>query len=306
MEGVAALPPYLRSSEFLNPVLNRSSFIRLGSLLLFFCLSFPAGTVSASGLAGTLTIKSAGPFTALTHQWAEAFMKKNPRTAIQVTETGSADITVVNWPVEDSVSEKNIPVAVEAVGVYVNQDSPVVEITFDQLRAVYSGQVTDWSATGSTLGPITVYGVEKNSDAGAMFQERVLQNKPFSSRVIILPNTEAVAQAVNQDVRAIGFGGTISVKGVKVLPVGKGDQTNTYYPDARGLALGLYPLSRQIFFRMSGDPSGLAKSFIDWVHGPVAGKICLHLGYFPYVKQQEPATDDTLDQETMGRRAKLW
>jgi ABC-type phosphate transport system substrate-binding protein len=115
-----------------------------------------------------------------------------------------------------------------------------------------------------------------------------------------------VVQAVRQDTRAIGYGDTVMVKGVKVLPVGKGGITDTYYADVRSVALGLYPLSRRILFLTVGDAKGLAQNFEGWVQGSAAGKISVHAGFFPYVQPRGPVTDDTLDQETMGHPSRLW
>jgi len=178
---------------------------------------------------------------------------------------------------------QEIPVAMDGIGIYVNRENPVTEITLTQLKLIYSGQVSDWASFGSTLGPITVYGLDSDSGLHAFFKESILGHESFGAQVLSFSGAAAVVDAVSRDSRAVGYGG-IPAKGVKVLPLKKDDQSDAVEPAPENIARGKYLLSRRVFFDTAGPPAGLAKSFIDWVLGSQGRKICLSGGYFPFLE----------------------
>jgi phosphate transport system substrate-binding protein len=275
-------------------------FRKLSVVTLFASFFFVAHLSLCAGSGGVLRVQGSGPFLSLTRRWAEEYMKKHRGAVVQVVLVssgaaisalldGSADIIQASRPVKDSEKErilkrrgqpvKETPIAMDGIGIFVNQDNPVTEITLAQLKLIYSGRVASWISLGSTLGPITVYGLDSSSDLYAFFRESVLDREGFGAGILSFSGVPAVVDAVARDSRAIGYGG-INPKGVKVLPLKKDDPSDAVEPTPENIAHGKYPLSRRIFFDTVGAPEGLTQSFMNWVLGPQGKKICLKSGYF--------------------------
>jgi ABC-type phosphate transport system substrate-binding protein len=128
---------------------------------------------------------------------------------------------------------------------------------------------------------IVAYGRENSSGTHAYFQEHVLGGEEYSSIIESMPGTASLVGAVQQDPRAVGYGGIAYLAGVRPLRVTRGDGTSGYAPTLENVQKGLYPLTRNLYFFTVGAPEGAAKSFIDWVRGEEGQRICQEVGYFP-------------------------
>ena len=272
---------------------------------LSFVLATSAGPVWAAA-GNTLTIKGSDTMVILGQRWAEEYMRKHKGTVIQMTGggsgtgiaaliNGSTDIAQASRPMRESEKAlvlkqrgkpvEEIPVALDGITIYVHQNNPVTQFNFHQLKSIYTGQVKDWTAIGSTLGKIIAYGRENNSGTYAYFKEHVLNDEDFSPEVLSLPGTAAVINAVSKDKRAIGYGGIAYAKGVKIIPVRKEDSSPAVEPTMENVVSGKYPISRKLYFYTAGAPTGLVKDFIDWVLSPEGQKICQSVGYYPLSKK---------------------
>jgi phosphate transport system substrate-binding protein len=70
-----------------------------------------------------------------------------------------------------------------------------------------------------------------------------------------------------------------------VVPVSRDEKGEAVKPTLATVKNGQYPLSRNLFFYTVGEPSGDAKSFIDWVLGQEGQKLCETVGYYPVVQR---------------------
>jgi phosphate transport system substrate-binding protein len=242
----------------------------------------------------------------LGQRWAEEFMKANPGVTIQVTGGGSGtgiaalingttDICQSSRPMKDKekadLKEKRkadaveTKVALDALAVYVNEKSPLQEISLPTLAKIYKGELKDWKDVGGGEGGIVVYGRENNSGTYAYFKEHVLENKDFAQNVQTLAGTSAVINAVKGDERGIGYGGIAYLQGVRPLKVKKDDAATAITPSFESAQDGTYPLGRFLFFYTAGEPSGTTKKFTDWVVGADGQKVIEAVGYYPLPKK---------------------
>jgi phosphate transport system substrate-binding protein len=266
---------------------------------------------SADGAAATviektaLTVKGSDTMVILGQRWAEAFMKSHPGVTIQVTGGGSGtgiaalingttDICESSRPMKDKekqdVQEKRSApsvetrVALDALAIYVNDKSPLQEISVPALRKIYVGETKSWKEVGGTDHAIVLYGRENNSGTYGYFKEHVLENKDFASAVQTLAGTSAVVNAVKADVNGIGYGGIAYLEGIRALKVKKDDSTPAIAPSLESAQSGSYPISRFLYFYTAGEPTGLAKRFVDWVKSAEGQKVIEQVGYYPLPK----------------------
>jgi len=249
-----------------------------------------------------VTVKGSDTMVPLGQRWAEIYMKEHPSTTIQVTGGGSGTgiAALINGTTQicessrpmkpeekNSVKEQRkadvseIPVALDALAVYLNNQNPVEHLTMEQVAKIFKGEITNWKDVGGPAGAIVLYGRENNSGTYVFFKEHVLENKDFAERYQPLPGTAAVINAVTKDPAGVGYGGIGYAKDVKTISIAKTADAQPIAPKMENVLNNSYPLSRQLFWYIAGPPAGEIKSFVDWVLSPAGQKIVNEVGYYP-------------------------
>jgi phosphate transport system substrate-binding protein len=269
-------------------------------------LLFPAFLLAAAGCGGqrpsAVTVKGSDTMVILGQRWAETYMASHPGAPIQVTGGGSGtgiaalingttEICQASRPMKDEerkqIADKygrevtEIVVARDGLAIYVAETNPVAELTLGQLRDIYTGTITDWSQVGGPKAPITLYGRENSSGTYEYFKEHVLEKADFAAAVQTLPGTAAVVNAVAKDPGGVGYGGAAYAKGVKEVAVKRDADTPGVLPKEAAIRDGSYPISRDLYFYLRGEPQGAAKRFIDYVLSAEGQKLVTEVGYFP-------------------------
>jgi phosphate transport system substrate-binding protein len=264
-------------------------------------MTLAALAAPALAAAGTVTVKGSDTMVILAQRWAEDYMKKNPAKKVQVTGGGSGTgiAALINGTTEIANASRGIkdaeiakvrerfnvvptetPVAKDGVGFYVNEANPVKELTVEQLKKIYMGDLKNWKDVGGADAPIVLYSRENSSGTYVFVKEEVLANGDYSPTAQTLPGTAAVVNAVAKEKNGIGYGGAAYAKGVReVLVVGKDGKG--YAPTAENVKAGKYPLSRSLFMYTRGKPSGEAKDFMDYCLSSAGQAIVTQVGYFP-------------------------
>src|SRR5512145_899923 len=214
--------------------------------------------VAPSLATAAVIVKGSDTMVILAQRWAEGYMKKNPGKKVQVTGGGSGtgisalingttDIASASRPMKDDEKGTlrkrfNTPghetvVAKDGIAIYVNESNPIAELTVEQLRTIYQGDVANWKQVGGPDAPIVLYSRENSSGTYVFFKEHVLGNEDFAAEAQTLPGTAAVVNAVAKERNGIGYGGAAYAKGVKEVKIaGKGGQA--YLPTAENVKSG--------------------------------------------------------------------
>jgi phosphate transport system substrate-binding protein len=173
-----------------------------------------------------------------------------------------------------------IPVARDGLAVYVHDSNAVSQLTIEQLRAIYQGDVTNWKAVGGADAPIVLYSRENSSGTYVFFKDHVLKGEDFAAGAQTLPGTAAVVNAVSREKKGIGYGGAAYARGVKEVGI-VGQDGQAWAPSAENVKSGKYPLSRPLFMYTRGKPSGEARDFMDFCLSDEGQAIVTQVGYFP-------------------------
>jgi phosphate transport system substrate-binding protein len=229
-------------------------------------------------------------------------MASHPGAVVQVTGGGSGtgiaalingttDICQASRPMKEDEKRKlrdrfqtmgtEIPVAKDGLTVYFHESNPLKELTIAQLRAIYTGQTTNWKQVGGKDAPITLYGRENSSGTYVYFKDHVLLGRDYSARCQTLPGTAAVVNAVSKDPNGIGYGGAAYAAGVRDCAVKKDDDTPGVLPTEATVRDGSYPITRYLYFYTRTKPSGSVKKFVDFVLSPGGQSLATKVGYFP-------------------------
>ena len=150
-----------------------------------------ASDSSAKALSGTVNCSGATSFQPLVEAAAKKFEDENPDVTIAITGGGSgqglsdvrdgkAQIGRSDVFAEEKLDAFDVAalndntVCVVGMGPIVNSTVDVADLTPDQLKGIFTGQITDWSEVGGTAGKIQVIERKAGSGTRATFEAAVL------------------------------------------------------------------------------------------------------------------------------------
>ena len=112
------------------------------------------------------------------------------------TRSGLADIGMASRaPNSDESDFKFFTIARDGVGVILHRDNPVRTLTDEQVVAIYTGKITDWSLVGGKAGKITVVNKAEGRSTLELFLHYFkLKNSDVKAQVVI--GAGAVAECV--------------------------------------------------------------------------------------------------------------
>jgi phosphate transport system substrate-binding protein len=249
-----------------------------------------------------LTVKGSDTMVILVQRWAEQYMNAHPGSIIQVTGGGSGtgiaalingttEICMASRPMKEDEKRKlrdryqtmgnEIAVAKDGLSIYLNDQSPVKELSFEQLRDIYTGKISNWQQVGGPAAQIVLYGRENSSGTYVYFKDNVLRGADFSPRCQTLPGTAAVVNAVAKDANGIGYGGAAYAKGVRDCAVRRDAKSPAVMPSGATVKDGSYPVARELYLYTRTAPTGLARAFIDFALSSEGQKLVTTVGYYP-------------------------
>src|SRR5436309_1245222 len=249
-----------------------------------------------------INLKGSDTMLQLGQRWAEVYMKGHPGVTIQVTGGGSGtgiaalvngttQICQSSRPMKDeekaSVKQQRqaevseIPVAVDALAVYLNKQNPIDHMTMEQIRRIFQGEITNWKDVGGPSAGIVLYGRENNSGTYVFFKEHVLANGDFAERYQPLGGTAAVINAVVKDVNGIGYGGIGYATDLKAISIAKDAASEPVAPTMENALSNKYSLRRFLYWYTAGAPAGTIKDLVDSVLGPQGQNIVKDVGFYP-------------------------
>jgi len=185
-----------------------------------------------------------------------------------------------------------IPVAIDAIAIYVHPDNPVAQsgLTTEQLRAVFGagGAAKTWGDLGVNGAladqPIQRYSRNVVSGTRAVFQDKVLNGGEFGE-IESMPSSKLVVAGVAIDPAGIGYSSLSYRTGdVAVAPVAAGG--GAPIPPIKGDGVDdAYPLKRELYLMVNLDPNDrtadLKREFLRFVLSQDGQRIALEEGLFP-------------------------
>ncbi|MEI7980108.1 MAG: phosphate ABC transporter substrate-binding protein [Bacteroidota bacterium] len=248
-----------------------------------------------------ITVKGSDTMVILAQKWAEVYMKSHPETVVQVTGggsgtgisaliNGSTDICNSSRSMKQTEMDKlkdryaslgvEIPCAKDGITIFLNESSPVKELTLKQLSNIFSGKTRNWKEIGGPDADIKLYGRENSSGTYVFFKDNVVK-ADYAASCQTLPGTAAVVNAVSKDKFGIGYGGAAYAAGVKHCAVKKDDKSTAYVANAETIKAGQYPITRYLYMYLRNRPTGEIKAYIDWILSSEGQKLVTEIGYFP-------------------------
>ncbi len=301
------------------------------NFLLIFCFSVNCLEVDSgledytkkSGISGNLNSVGSDTLANLMTLWAESFRKIYPSVNIQIQAAGSSTAppaltegtsnfgpmsrkmkSTENEAFENKFGYKAtaIPVAIDALAVFVNKDNPTKGLSLKQIDAIFSvtrrcggpKDIKRWEEVGVTgtlkNQSLQLYGRNSVSGTYGYFKKTALCKGDFKDSVNEQPGSASVVQSVTKSLNGIGYSGIgYKTSGVKALSIAKtGDNYIPATPKA--VISGKYPLGRFLWVYVNKAPNQpllpLEREFLKMVLSKEGQKIVIKDGYIPL-----PATE---------------
>jgi phosphate transport system substrate-binding protein len=253
--------------------------------------------VATSALAGNIVVKGSTTVLPIAQKVAEAYMKENPDTSISISGGGSGNgikaIIDGTTDVADSsrfIKNKEVALAVQN-GVYpvpfavaydcivpiVHPSNPVTNLTLDQLKAIYKGEIKNWKEVGGPNLQIVVVSRDTSSGTYEVWEEKVMKKERVYPGALLQASNGAVAQAVAKNKNAVGYIGLGYVNNaVKTL------SANGVKGSAETTLNGTFTVSRPLYMFTKKWPTGDIAKFINYVMHPDKGqKMVGKIGFVP-------------------------
>ena len=255
--------------------------------------STAAGSAASSTAAALSGNVAAGGSTSMKNVIAaltEGFAEVEPGVTVSYDPTGSGagitgaadktlDIGLSSRALKDD--EKNdvdgTTVALDGIAIIVNKDSKVADLTVDQLKQMFTGEITNWSEVGGDDGEIVLIGREAGSGTRDGF-ESIVDVKDSCKYAQELTATGAVISAVEANPLAIGYASLSAVGDtVKMVTVGGVECSEETVKD------GSYEVQRPFVFvtNKSVALSEQAQAFFDFATSADAADLIRTAGAVP-------------------------
>ncbi|MEM8993233.1 MAG: phosphate ABC transporter substrate-binding protein [Acidobacteriota bacterium] len=263
----------------------RTSSICIAAAVLLSVLACGGG--SAEGPPSRqLVITGSSTVAPLISEIAQRFEAENPGVRIDIQTGGSsrglsdvrqglADIGMVSRsPRSGEDGMQWFPVAKDGLAIIVHAQNGLDGLDEAQVRSIYRGDITDWSAVGGQAAPITVVNkAEGRSTLDVFLNHFDLASPDIQASVVIGDNQQGLKTvAGNPD--AIGYVsiGAAELEAqlgtpVKLLRLGEA------VPSTDAVRTGEYPIARTLHLVSAATPEGLAATFLAYCRSPAVADL---------------------------------
>lgn len=179
-------------------------------------------------------------------------------------------------PLSEQEVEKNKlivwPLAKEPILILVRDDNPIDDLSIDQVRAIFRGEINNWAQVGGPDKPIVLVTRLHCKKRPGHWKTILPDAKEFRQERLNVKSAAAMVQRINDFSGAIGHtGSTWKFKPsdrVKVLTI------NGVAPSAHNLTTGAYPFHRQLSAITNRSPSAdVVKLIKEAQSGPAFRKV---------------------------------
>jgi phosphate transport system substrate-binding protein len=298
--------------------LTRFFFLFLCTLLIFSCNRKRGVERTDTSTSGEARLACDDCFLPIISEEISVFQALNMEATIHPNYTNEVD--AMNMLLKDSLrlviaardltpSEKkalqaknllprSCKIAVDGIALIINKTNRDSLITVSQFKKILAGKIQKWSDLylGSRAGTIKVAFDNPNSSTVRYIQDSVFQKKIMNKNIFACKNNKAVIDYVSRTPNAIGVIGVSwvsnpkdttklsfipSIRVMAVSPYDEARDDNSYLPFPAYLALGKYPLARDIYAITSDVPGCLPSGFMNFLGGDRGQRIIMKAGMLP-------------------------
>jgi phosphate transport system substrate-binding protein len=232
------------------------------------------------------------------------------------------DAEIKEFIVQHGYEPMAVPIAVDAVALYVHKDNPLPGLTLDQIDAMFSTtrnrgyktEIKQWGQLGLSAGwehaPIQLYGRDRKSGTRAFFQEHALAGGEFAPGLHESPGAASVILELGRNQLGIGYSGLgLQSSMVRVVPLADSEGMPFITPSSSTVKDQTYPLRRVLYLYLDKSPNSplppAAKEFLTFIMSQEGQEAVVKAGFFPLPVNQVTKSLVTLGMRSMPTQAIL-
>jgi phosphate transport system substrate-binding protein len=196
-----------------------------------------------------------------------------------------------------------MPIALDAVTIFVHRDNPIRGLTMDQVDAIFSAtrkrglheDIRTWGQLGLEEKwngrPIRLHGRDKNSGTRDFFIQAALLGGELKSEVKESSGSASEILAIGNDQTAIGYAGIgYQSSYVRAIPIAETPQGAYVEPTGEAVVNNSYPLSRLLYLYVNAnlkekmDPR--LTEFLSFVNSKEGQATVVQAQYYPLTPHQ--------------------
>lgn len=229
--------------------------------------------------SGTLTIIGSTTVQPLIQSIADDYLSVEPNLSVDVQGVGSsagikavmestADIGMASRELKDSETGiKRHVLAYDGIAIAVNTNNPVKELTTEQVKAIFSGEIKNWSEVGGEDLEIVVISRESGSGTRTAFEEIIDLFKDVNGNDVSALREDALVFDSNGSVKASIAS---QANGIAYLSLGYIDESmnavsiDGVVPSVETVKSDEYTISRPLLLLTNDDLSAEASAYLDY------------------------------------------
>lgn len=261
----------------MNSLIRWIGCVSLCALLLVGCREENTASETSAGSGQGVTLAGSTSVQPFAELLAEHYAAEHPdappinvqgggsTAGVQAAATGTADIGMASRNLKPSEEELGLSIqmiARDAIAVIVHPSNSVRDLTLEQVRGIFAGEITSWAEVGGENREIHVVTREEGSGTRGAFEELVMEEEWITLRAIREDSNGAVRVIVANDPYAIGYI-SLGIVNDQVRAV----RLDGVEASVENVRSGVYTLARPFLFLWKGELSPVAQAFLEYVLG---------------------------------------
>ena len=209
---------------------------------------------------------------------------------------GKSQLLLVYEPAQPTIDALDVfntldmrEIGLDALVFIVNEDNPVDSLTSEQIRGIYSGEITNWSQVGGEDKEIVAFQRPELSGSQTLMLNLMMKGTPM-----ITPQKELISagmadiiediSAYSNSADAIGYSVYYYAKNMYTQPGLKFIAVDGVLPSNETINSREYGFTNPFYGVIPRDPSPEAKAILDWLLTKDGQQLLADCGYVPVMK----------------------
>lgn len=262
-----------------------------------------------------LNISGSTSLLVLSDKWQAGFGNKFPKCKINLISSdsesgidslidGKTDIANSSRPVTftdqkrasaNGVELSENRVALDALVVLLNKKNNIEELSLDELKNIFSGEIKNWQELGGPNIPVFPIAREQGSGTNDFVVNRILQGNSLPATFLRIKSNQEIVKYIQDNEGAISFTNSTNypwsnnqIKYLKIKTYENSPSVSPYEAgklNEKAMRYGDYPLSHYLYLITFVDPPKKVQDYVDWVLSPEGQKVVKSLGLISVVEE---------------------